>query len=370
VSEDVFAAWHLEVLPLERFRALGALEQLRHLLRFSLLAPSTHNTVPQAYGVDAERGRIDLYLDRRKVLPASDAAGRQALISVGCALESLTLSAEQYGLSSRFAPDAELATSSRADARFVRVGCVELRADGREPSEQVRRSVLRALVERKVVRAEFDPSAAVPEDLRSSLFGAVADFRGLTLSLATRPADRFAWGKLGELALKHELELSEFRRELGHWILENGDATAARGMRGLDHEQSRSFARELRGELPLASEKLALLSRAERNALVSSSAVCALAASSDDPRSLVEIGRAYQRCAISAWQRGFAHAVHSAIVEVPHVRAICRATLLSGRTSPGLVFRLGKPMRASDWERPHSSRPSLDELIVPAEAAG
>jgi len=52
---------------------------------------------------------------------------------------------------------------------------------------------------------------------------------------------------------------------------------------------------------------------------------------------------------------------------VPHVRAISGATLLAGR-APTLVFRLGKPLCDADWKRPHSSRPLLDELILPASA--
>ena len=389
VADSAFAAWDLEIVGLEQFRRLGrerasagvepalGLEQLRYLLRFSLLAPSTHNSVPQAYALDPERRSVDLFLDREQVLAASDPTGRQALISIGCALENLTRAAEQYGLRSRWTANAELAWPGRgspAASRFVRVGRIELSSTACEPSETVRRSVLGALVERKVVRAEFDPRVALPEELLSALRAAVAEFRDLELTMATLPADRFAWGKLGELALKHELEILEFRRELGRFIIDNDDVKAVRGMRGrelgLDDESSRSFSRELLGESALASEKLAFLARAERGALTSSSAVVALSSGADAPACAVEVGRAYQRCALVAWQHAFAHAVHAAIVEASHVRAICRATLLCGRALPSLVFRLGRPVQSSDWKRPHSSRPALDSLILPATAAG
>jgi hypothetical protein len=388
-AENAFAAWDLELVGLDQFRRLGpehasgasepALngEQLRYLLCFSLLAPSTHNSVPQAYALDSERSAVDLFLDREHVLAASDPTGRQALISIGCALENLTRAAEQYGVQSRWTADAALAWPRRgspAGSRFLRVGRVELSPTAVAPGDAMRRSVLGTLLERKVVRAEFDPGVPLPEELLSALRAAVAELRDLELSLATLPADRFAWGKLDELALKHELEVSEFRRELGGFILDNDDVTTVRGMRGrelgLDDQSARAFSRELRGESTLASEKLAFLARAERAALTSSSAVVALSARADTAPCAVEIGRAYQRCALIAWQHAFAHAIHAAIVEVSHVRAICGATLLSGRGLPSLVFRLGRPVRSSDWKRPHSSRPPLDSLILPAAAAG
>src|SRR6187431_2859738 len=104
-AQRAFESWNLPLLELEQFCELDTDRQYpvspgqaRYLLGFSLLAPSSHNTVPQAYRLDLQHSRIELWLQRGRVLPASDPTGQQALISLGCAAENLVLAAAQYGI--------------------------------------------------------------------------------------------------------------------------------------------------------------------------------------------------------------------------------------------------------------------------------
>jgi hypothetical protein len=396
MPRDVFAAWQHLPLELERFRALTALERLRYLLGFSLLAPSTHNSVPQLYGLGADYDNVTLLLDRRQVLPASDARGRQALISVGCALENFEAAARAYGLGCEWLPSRELswAAVERADSRGpLLLGKARLLLSAAEsaaatpvlaadhpqaarsaaegnavPDEAERRACLQALLERRAVRAEYDPTARLPAGLEAGLERCARVGGGVSVRLFFSAAERFSWGKLDELAMKHKLEQLPFQRELGASMLSNDDMTSARGMRGrefgLDDRRSRELARELSGERPMPTDQLAMLARGGRVTMQSSTAVCALAAD-DAPLASIELGRVYQRCALLAWRHGIAHAVHTGVCEVPHARAMCRATLMSGTPGPGVVFRLGVPLARADWERPHSSRPALDDIIVP-----
>jgi hypothetical protein len=379
---DVFAAWSLEILELERFRALstpvsnGLNEaQLRYLLGFALLAPSTHNTAPQAYAIDEARQTVELYLDRSQVLPASDPTGLQARLSVGCALHNLEAAAFQYGFCAAWVPDAaggSAAASHTADAssrgpRYLRLGCVELVRSEEVPGEASRQATLASMVERRVIRAEYDPMQPLPAELDVTLQGCAS--ANVSVTLFTSAADRFAFGKLDEMAMKYELEQRDFRLELGHWLLPNADATRARGMRGrefgLDDRLSSELGAELRGEMPMPTDRLAMLARGGRVGMMSSSAVCVLSAAPDAPATAIDLGRVYQRCALSLWERGFAHAVHAGVCQVPHVRAMCRATLMRGAI-PCLVFRVGKPLSSADWNRAHSSRPPLAQQLVPS----
>lgn len=384
---DVFAAWSLELLELERFRALSASAgaglneaQIRYLLGFSLLAPSSHNTVPQAYAVDEARQTVELYLDRSQVLHASDPTGLQALISVGCALHNLEAAALQYGFGAVWVPDGVDWSAAAPDApgglspgrRYLRLGRLELGRAEEVPDEASRRAMLAAMIERRVVRAEYDPMQPLPAELEVTLQACMSPSAGVSVKLFTSAADRFAFGKLDELAMKYELEQRHFRLELGHWLLPDADSTRARGMRGrefgLDDRLARELGAELRGETPMQTDRLAMLARGGRVGMMSSSAVCALSAALDAPAKAIDVGRVYQRCALSLWQRGFAHAVHAGVCQVPHVRAMCRATLMRGAI-PCLVFRVGKPLSSADWSRAHSSRPPLAELLVPCGLA-
>ncbi len=82
-SDDVpagaaFDAWRLYVLERAELAVLDRHAQLEYFASLALIAPTTHNTVPQRMRIDAERAALHFALDRRAVLPQSDANGRQA----------------------------------------------------------------------------------------------------------------------------------------------------------------------------------------------------------------------------------------------------------------------------------------------------
>ena len=70
-------------------------QQLRHLLRYAILAPSTRNTQPWRFAV--QTNTVGLFADLERRQPVSDPDRRELYISLGCALENLLLAAEQHG---------------------------------------------------------------------------------------------------------------------------------------------------------------------------------------------------------------------------------------------------------------------------------
>jgi hypothetical protein len=371
---DPFEGWSLPLLELPAFRSLDQSKQgllgpaqAEYLLGFSILAPSTHNSVPQAYRLDLAQDRIELWLQREKVLPESDPKGREALTSIGCAVENLVRAAAQYGVTCAWevSPDLDWgAVGPSTVVSEVYVGQLRL-SDAELPDEATRRAMLRGMLERRTVRAEFDSTERLPPRLSSSLVElTTAPVRVL---LFESSADKFSWGKLDELAVKHKLEDSAFRRELGDWLLPNEDKHSPRGMRGrefgLDDRVTRDLSARLRGEASMPADQLAFMARAGRVGLCSASAVCVLSCTDPGPAGAILAGRVFQRCLLLAGAHGFVCAVHAAVCHVPHARAMSQATLTNALT-PSVIFRIGKPRQASDAARPHSSRPRLEELLL------
>lgn len=370
----IFAGWHLPLLDPMQFQALGpanggvlGVEQAKYLLRFSLLAPSSHNTVPQAYALACHRDRIAVILRQQLVLRESDPDGREALASVGCAIENFVQAAEQYGVASSWEPTAQLRwsdvrPSSTPSDRYL--GELQL-APAALPAEAPRKAALQRILERRSVRSEFDSALPLPQALARALADSVAPSIRLTLFEST--ADKFAWAKLDELALKHKLEELAFRRELGEWLLPNDDEQQPRGMRGrefgFDDRVTRELSARLRGELPMPVDQLASIARASRIGLCSASAICVLSCDAPAPETAILAGRTLQRCALLAAEHGFVCAVHAAVCHVPHARAMSQATLMRSRT-PHVIFRIGRPLQGSDGLRPHSARPQLEELLL------
>ena len=68
---------------------------LTRIVSDAVRAPSSHNTQPWLFRTDGDV--IELWADRTRALPVNDPEDRELLISCGCALLNLRLSAEQSG---------------------------------------------------------------------------------------------------------------------------------------------------------------------------------------------------------------------------------------------------------------------------------
>ena len=69
--------------------------QLRFLLRYAILAPSTKNSQPWAFSVHGNQ--VYLIADLRRGQLIADPDRRELYISLGCALENLLIAAEHFG---------------------------------------------------------------------------------------------------------------------------------------------------------------------------------------------------------------------------------------------------------------------------------
>ena len=70
-------------------------EQLRFLVRYATLAPSTRNTQPWRFRVDREP--IEIRPDLTRWHRVADRDRRELYLSLGCAIENLMVAAEQFG---------------------------------------------------------------------------------------------------------------------------------------------------------------------------------------------------------------------------------------------------------------------------------
>jgi hypothetical protein len=74
-------------------------DRLETLLEAAILAPSSHNTQPWIF--EASNGRISLFADRTRALPANDPDDRELAISCGAALFNLRVAAANEGIESK-----------------------------------------------------------------------------------------------------------------------------------------------------------------------------------------------------------------------------------------------------------------------------
>ena len=86
--------WNIH--PKEFPERAGRAEQIRFVLRYALLAPSTRNTQPWLF--DSDSSRVRIYADFSRWQSVADADQRELHVSLGCALENLLIASEQFEL--------------------------------------------------------------------------------------------------------------------------------------------------------------------------------------------------------------------------------------------------------------------------------
>lgn len=367
-----FDAWRLQPLPPNSFPSTAELPNeawLRHFASLALLAPSTHNTVPVRIRLDTAIRAIHFALDRRAILPQSDPVGRQATVSLGASLANAALAAESHGFDTQITLHAEAENAIRPSTdrseSIVPVATLVLESNRRHlaPDDS---PIVAAMLRRKMVRAEYDERVKLDGACGKELAEIARRVeRGLTAHLITDAPTLLVLGKFQELADSTVINRPSFARELGDWFLENeSDSTV--GMRGrefgLGDDAARRFRAGLTGLGPLLPDETVAFAKAGNLGMRSASAVVVITVQRDDMRHRVAAGRAFEEMALRLSLEGFAVAMHAGITEVDAPNMALRGRLRT-MDRPTVVFRTGKPLRSADGQRPHASRPSLEQIL-------
>jgi len=193
--------------PPEEEYATGApfAERARLLLGHAVLAPSSHNSQPWLFRVDADA--IEVIADRRRALPVVDPEDRELTISCGAAVGFAEIAARRFGCTARVAvgPDSD-------DPDLL----ARIRLDrGAEPTaEEV--ALFEAMAARRTNRTPFRPEA-VPQDLLDSC-AAEAAAHGVVLRATAEPTAKRTVADLVAEGDREQFHDPRFRRELASWI--------------------------------------------------------------------------------------------------------------------------------------------------------
>jgi nitroreductase len=311
VTKDV---WEIRE---QDFPGAGPIElQLRFLLRYAILAPSTRNTQPWRFVVKANT--VQLFADPERGQPVSDPDERELYISLGCALENLLVAAEHFGLRHEvtYFPEsgnAELAAS----VAF---------APGGTPSPARAGITVDAIVRRHNDNSVYR-STPVPDEVRRRLLGCRVEPE-LRLDLTDDHFYRRWVDQLTVEADRLEFASPAFREELGYWI--------GQGVFGMPSVLSRlgrlAVSRFDLGE-PVAKQDHKILEGAALLGLVS--------ATSDTDLAHVQTGQLFERVWLTATAMGVSVHPMSQTMRLPELRAEMSELLQTRGWMPQHLFRVG-----------------------------
>ncbi|MCC6587845.1 MAG: nitroreductase [Bryobacterales bacterium] len=313
-------------------------EQLRFILHYAALAPSSHNTQPWKFRILHAGEGVELYCDSTRGLRVADPDRREMLLSCGAALLNLRLAMEYFGprVYTTLMPDEdEPDLLARVDWGYRALG------------DAADRLLFRNIVWRHTDRSPFQ-DWNIPQHLITELQQEAAK-EGSILTFVAAGEMRNRVAALIASGCERQTEDPEFRRELADWVhpnwseVEDGMPAYAFGMKSYVASAVapivlRSFnwgkwaGREM-AEMAAAAPALAILSTAE-----------------DRPAAWLAAGQALERVLLRACAEGVRASFLNQPVQVQELRGeLAAAANLQG--TPQLVLRLGYAFHAKATPR-------------------
>lgn len=316
-------------------------DTVRELVRYAVLAPSSHNTQCWQFRARGATG-LTVAPDSSRRCPAVDPDDHHLYVSLGCAVENLAVAAAALGL--------------HAATRFdTASGAVDVDL---APMHATASPLVDAMLERQSTRGDYDSRALAPVELavleRAGTTDRVALLQLTTRSQRETVLDFVVRGNTAQL------QDVAFVAELERWIrfdyaeaVRTGDGLFA-GSSG-NPVVPRWLGRRLFDTFFTADAENDKYARHVR----SSAGIAVFTAAAADPEHWVEVGRAFERWALHATTLGVRTAMLNQPVEVASLRAeFSRELGLAGRR-PDLVVRFGRGPAL-----PRSLRRPLDAVFA------
>lgn len=311
-------------------------QQAEFLLRYAVLAPSSHNTQPWSFSV--EHDRIDVYADHSRWLRVADHDQRELFLSVGCALENLVVAAEHFG----FVPRVRHLPNPENQALCARVDL-----DARAPTSAPARppELFDAITARHTSRSPYD-GRPIGEGTRRKLT-TVAREPGIQVRFTDDPVLR---RRVDELTARADLEQfsdPRWRMELAHWL--------GKGVFGTGWMMSKA------SQLVVSRLDLGRTTQKKDHELLGSAPLFGLVAVDRASRTdTIRAGQAFERLFLAAAHAGLSLHPMNQILQLPAIRDEFESHLPSDWGTPVITFRLGY----GDAGQP-TPRRALEEVLRP-----
>ena len=340
----------------EEFPAKGETEdKLKFLLRYAILAPSSHNSQPWKFSIRGNE--IQVFADKTRWLKIADSDQRELNISVGCALENLIIAAEHFGYAHQenFFPEGE----------DNLVAIVKLTPQGK--IEKPRDPVLFEQIPGRCTNHNVYETRKIPKTEMACLHACIHE-EGLWMFstnegpyiLYTEEELRRRVDELITRADAMQLTDRAYKEELGFWIGQGAFGTP--WLMAKVGQLAVTYLNISKGQ-----------SKKDSEMILSAPALVALASAIDDRKSQLMTGQIYSRIALTASHLGIAVHPMSQILEVPEIKAELRellevpevkaevAKLTPGENVfPQHTFRLGY----AEPGKEHTPRRPLEEVLL------
>jgi len=288
-------------------------DQLKYLLRYAILAPSSHNTQPWSFSVDDEEVLISPDFDRW--LEVADSDKREIYVSIGCALENLLVAADHFGYGYRvnFPPEPHETDPA------VRVKLEK--GNSKEPGE-----LFDQITDRHTNHNVYE-GGPIAED-RLQLIQECCEEDGLTLHLTDDPEIKRTVDDLMVEGDAIQFSDPDWREELGYWL--------GRGVFGT------SWVTSKMSQLAVTYFNMGKNTGKKDSRLLMSAPVLGVISSESNGREdQIKAGQVFERVSLVATANDIRLHPMSQILEIPELKEKVSSLIPVSGVFPQHTFRLG-----------------------------
>ena len=335
LREPEIQAWNIaeNQFPKEETRN----EQLKFLLNYAILAPSSHNTQPWLFKI-VDDNMIELYADRTRAPAVVDPEDRALTISCGAALSHLQIAIRHFG----YAYEVESFPDSDNKDLLTRVIL-----DGRREPVKEENSFFEAITKRRTNRLKFEDlelKESVISKLRSIVAeeGQVEGGEGETTIVwlhITKEGEKNSLADLIAQGDRIQLSDKRFRRELASWIHSNRGHSKD-GMPGYAFGFSDIMSHM--GPFVLRTFDIGKGQAAkDRQLAIGCPILAILGTESDEPMDWLRAGMALSRMLLLARSENIWSSFLNQPIEVPELRVKAQEVIKEETGFPQIMMRMG-----------------------------
>ena len=345
----------------DEFYSLSEYDQMLYYCLTATLAPNSHNTQPWKFRI--ENRTITILLNTSAILTQSDKSGKQAVISIGCALENIIISSSYMGEITKY----EFLEESNQKIDFENVTGDLLPILQVSFSKQSKRNsvgLYKFIFSRKSIRTQFQNGSHILDTVIDELLSEAAPEDSLKLYCDQQDISRIA--ELQHQADSYVINDPAFSTELGNWLLPN-ETERLTGMPGFtfglsDKEASRIHMGLLQVTSLNPSDTLKM-GLAGKTGIEKSSLIGVIFQNEDSIESWVNSGQKLQRSLLILESHSIQCSIYAGIIEVPLLKRMLETTFESNKTACAL-FRAGFVQNENDLNIPQSPRQPVRDLVV------
>jgi len=320
-------------------------QELINLIKYAIKAPSGHNSQPWKFKL--EKNSITIFPDYQRVLPVADPDNHELFISLGCALENLIIAAAYFGYHTHIEMKME-----DPFKESIRVG---FSSGNNQNYDQLFNNI----EIRQSTRSKYNKALIPPADIEKLNEAGNQDqvlFLLFTESFQIEPVIEII-----KRATVSQLSKKEFIKELMQWIRFNRKTAEKTGDGLYSGAIGSPSVPKWLGKLFLnLTSDPKREARKNVNLMKNSSGILIFIAKENNKEAWVNLGRSFQRVALTATSLNINHAhINSACEEIVARKKLAEVLQLNPEEQPLLIIRIGYSEK-----RPYSFRRPLKEVLI------